>query len=53
MPRGDPEGGGDVERYLGEELSVLRRIGGFDALIAVAVKYDGERYELTIVCDCE
>ena len=45
--------GDDVERYLGEELSALRRIGGFDALIAVAVKYDGERYELTIISDCD
>ena len=42
-----------MERYLEEELSVLRRLGGFDALVAVAVKYDGERYELTIVCDCD
>ncbi len=27
--------------------------GGFDAIVAVAVKYDGAQYELTIISDCE
>ena len=44
---------GDVKRYLAEELSVLRRLGGFDAIVAVAVKYDGECYDLTIISDCD
>ena len=50
-PVGTPGEGVDVKRYLREELGVMRRVGGFDAAIALFIRDYGGATRVVAVYD--